>query len=181
MRRYMTASLVLGASLVQCAVNLEGTQAGAPVGNGDPSPSGDIKAYEPDQHDCPLPCAHLDHVHTFVTYFSINLLRRCQQPMLLLFSPTQLLGDPATSVLIRGYTLGGAGGGEPIAPPGNINSSFATTEASKVANETATGMGNPKKSDTLYQSSLDRAPACLVPGEQVMKTIPVTTNSRADA
>lgn len=59
MRRYITASLVLGASLVQCAVNLDGTQTVAPVGDDDPSPIGDIKTYEPDQHDCPLPVAHV--------------------------------------------------------------------------------------------------------------------------
>lgn len=100
--------------------------------------------------------------------------------MLLQFSPTQPLGDPATSVLIRGCTFGGAGGGEPITWPGNINTSFATSEAARVANETAAGVGNPKKSDTLFQSALDRAPACVVPGEQVIKTLQVATTSSAD-
>ncbi|KAK2036421.1 glycoside hydrolase family 18 protein [Colletotrichum somersetense] len=180
MRSYITAVLLLGPSLVQCAVNLDGTQAVAPVGDGDPSPIGDIKTYEPDQHDCPLPCAHLENVHTWVTYFSVNRLRRCQQPMLLQFSPTQPLDDPSTNVLIRGCTFGGLGGGEPITSPGNINSSFATTEAARMANETAAGMENPKKSDTLFQSSLDRAPACVVPGEEIIKTLPVATTSSAD-
>ncbi|KAK1990037.1 glycoside hydrolase [Colletotrichum falcatum] len=138
----------------------------APVGDGDPSPIGDIKTYEPDQHDCPIPCAHLENVHTWVTYCSVNRLRRCQQPMLLQFSPTQPLDDPSTNP-------------GRITWPDNINSSFATTKAARMANETAAGMENPKRSDNLFQSSLDRAPACVVPGENVIKNLPVATTSSA--
>ncbi|KAI8262413.1 hypothetical protein K4K56_005864 [Colletotrichum sp. SAR 10_98] len=178
MRRFITASLILGAGVVQCAVNLDGARVVAPVGDDDPSPIADIKIYEPDQHDCPLPCAHLDNVHTWVTYLSVDRLRRCQQPMLLQLSPTQRLSG---GVLIRACTFGGAAGGEPIITSNNINLTYATTEAAKVANETAADMGNPKKSDTLFQPSLNRAPACgVVPGGEVIKTVPVATTSSAD-
>ncbi|KAF3802950.1 Killer toxin subunits alpha/beta [Colletotrichum gloeosporioides] len=156
-REFITASLILGASVVQCAVNPNGARVVVPVGDDGASPIADIKTYDPDRHDCPLPCAHLDNVHTWVTYLSVDRLRRCQQPTPLQLSATQRLsGD----MLIRVCTFGGAGGGEPIITS-NTNLTCTITEASK--------------------PSLNRAPACgVLPGGEVMKTLPVSTNSSAD-
>ncbi|EQB53079.1 hypothetical protein CGLO_07250 [Colletotrichum gloeosporioides Cg-14] len=129
-REFITASLILGASVVQCAVNPDGARVVVPVGDDEASPFADIKTYDPDQNDCPLPCAHLDIVHTWVTYLSADRLRRCQQPTPLQLSPTQ---RPSGGMLIRVCTFGGAGGGEPIITS-NTNLTYTITEASKVAN-----------------------------------------------
>ncbi|KFY08962.1 hypothetical protein V492_05773 [Pseudogymnoascus sp. VKM F-4246] len=146
--RSAAAFLVLGPSLVHSAINLDGTQAWAPVSDGDPSPIGDPRTYYPDQHDCPLQCVDYSNMHAWVSYMSVGRLSRCQEPMLLQFSVTQPLDDPAIRVLIRGCTLG---------------SSSATN--SIASNSTASRpMENPKKASNLFEASLDTAPACAVNG-----------------
>jgi hypothetical protein len=73
--------------------------------------------------------------------------------MLLDFSINQPLDDPASKVLIRACTL--------------ENGSHKSARA--VANSAvgAAPMANPKKDKTLYQCSLDTAPACSAEGDEV--------------
>ena len=99
------AFLLLAASVVHAAVNLDGTQAVGAVTEDDPSPINSINTYYPDRHDCPLPCVDYANTHSWITYFSVRRLERCQEPMLLDFSATQPLDDPAQPTMIRACTL----------------------------------------------------------------------------
>lgn len=55
--RPVVVSFILGANLVDAALNLNGTHAYAPATRlEDSSPIADHSTYNPDQHDCPLPC-----------------------------------------------------------------------------------------------------------------------------
>ncbi|GAB1317774.1 chitinase [Madurella fahalii] len=144
------ASLVLGAGLVRSAINLDGSQAVAPAGDDDPSPIHDPEAYDPDQHDCPLPCVDYANMHSWTPYISVDRLRRCEEPMLLQLSVTQPLDDPASAILIRSCTLGSR------PPSGSV--SFTLRKPL---------MGNPKKSEGLFRPKLDSAPACVAAATEV--------------
>ena len=144
----LTAALVLGAGPVSAAVNLDGSQAVAPATEGDdPSPIANLNAYNPDQHDCPLPCIDYANIHSWIPYLSVDRLRRCQEPMLLQLSVTQPLDDPDSDILIRTCTLG--------------HLSASALPASLGVKE------NPKKSSHLFEKSLDIAPACVVEGREI--------------
>jgi hypothetical protein len=78
--------------------------------------------------------------------------------MLLQFSITNLLDDPETTVLIRSCTLGGQ----------------QTETLSNV-----TTVENPKKDETLLQSSLDSAPACFADGAETTKELSFTAAGSA--
>lgn len=133
---------------VRAAINLDGDQVSGPVTDGDPSPIADPLTYHPDQHDCPLPCTDLSNVHSWITYFSVDRLRRCKEPMLLQFSVLHPLDDPRTTTLIRGCTL---------------SSSTGDADKSSVS-AMATEVENPKKEAKLFEPSLDVTPACVAPG-----------------
>ncbi|CAF3496750.1 unnamed protein product [Fusarium graminearum] len=139
--------LLLGVGLVSAAINLNGTQAINPVGDDDPSPIGDIDTYHPDQHDCPLPCQDLTNPHSWITYFSVQRLSRCKEPMLLQFPISQPLDDPSSTILIRTCTLGS-------------RPSLLTATADKEQ------VKNPKKDGELSNGgSLKLAPSCMIDGE----------------
>jgi hypothetical protein len=80
MRQAVLFSLILGSRFVHSAINANGTQA-IIISEDDPSPIADIDTYYPDQHDCPLPCTDYSNIHSWITYFSTERLRRCTQPM----------------------------------------------------------------------------------------------------
>jgi hypothetical protein len=80
MKPVLLLSIILGSKFVRSAINANGTQA-IIVSEGDPSPIADIDTYYPDQHDCPLPCTDYANIHSWITYFSLERLRRCSQPM----------------------------------------------------------------------------------------------------
>lgn len=99
-------SLAWGVSLVQFAIYSNGTQAVAPMTEEDASPIGNPRTYYPDQHDCPLACKDYTNIHSWITYFSVDRLRRCKKPMLLQLSVSQPLDKTDSTVLIRSCTLG---------------------------------------------------------------------------
>lgn len=80
-RPLVVFSAIVGGKFVHAALNDNGTQAIDPVSDEDASPIADINTYYPDQHDCPLPCTDYSNIHSWITYFSIERLRRCSQPM----------------------------------------------------------------------------------------------------
>ncbi|RYP06455.1 hypothetical protein DL766_010222 [Monosporascus sp. MC13-8B] len=148
-------SLVWGASLARSAVDLNGAQVVAPVTEDDPSPISDFKTYYPDQFDCPLPCVDYSNIHSWTPYFSLDRLRRCEEPMLLQFSVSHPLDDPDTTVLIRSCTLRSV--------------SIADNNAGVAA--TGVPVENPKKSEELLDASLDIAPACAVTGKELQEKL----------
>ncbi|KAH7007283.1 hypothetical protein EDB80DRAFT_842547 [Ilyonectria destructans] len=85
--RFVLVSLALGADLVRCAINLDGSQA-------------------PDQHDCPPPCVDYANIHSWIPYLSVQRLSRCKAPMLLQLSVSQPLDVEDSTILIRSCTLG---------------------------------------------------------------------------
>nr|QDJ94334.1 chitinase chiC1 [Cordyceps cicadae] len=97
--------MAAAAACVLAAVDLDGSHITAPLDMDDPSPIADIHTYHPDQHDCPLPCADTANVHSWITYFSISRLRRCDEPLLLQLSISQALDDPQSTTLIRACSL----------------------------------------------------------------------------
>ncbi|KAL7629535.1 hypothetical protein AAE478_001056 [Parahypoxylon ruwenzoriense] len=153
---FAIASLVWEASLVYSAINLDGTQAVEPLNEDDPSPVGDPATYYPDQHDCPLSCVDYSNTHSWIPYFSVDRLHRCQEPMLLQLSVTQPLDDPASNILIRSCTLG------------------SRSDAVSVA---ATPVENPKKASALFEASLGFAPACAVTGAEIQENLEMTATS----
>ncbi|RYO75901.1 hypothetical protein DL762_009870 [Monosporascus cannonballus] len=148
-------SLVWGASLARSAVDLNGAQVVAPVTEDDPSPINDSKTYYPDQFDCPLPYVDYSNIHSWTPYFSLDRLRRCEEPMLLQFSVSHPLDDPDTTVLIRSCTLRSV--------------SIADNNAGVAA--TGVPVENPKKSEELLDASLDIAPACAVTGKELQEKL----------
>ncbi|KAK4107296.1 hypothetical protein N656DRAFT_785403 [Canariomyces notabilis] len=81
-RRAVTALLMLGPGLVRSAINLDGSRAIMPLGDGDPSPIHDAQTYEPEQYDCPLQCAdRYANMHRWTPYLSVDRLRGCQEPI----------------------------------------------------------------------------------------------------
>lgn len=155
--RSVTVSIFWGASVVYSAINIDGTQAVQPATGNDPSPISDPTAYIPDQHDCPLACVDVSNVHSWIPYLSVRRLARCQEPMLLQFSITQPLDDPASNILIRSCTLGSA--------------STAAQSNDTVLAE------NPKKSTGLYQPGLDTAAACTATGVEVQDKLQLSITS----
>lgn len=154
--RSTVASLVWGSSLVHSAMNIDGTQAVAPLTEADPSPIDDMHTYYPDQHDCPVPCIDYSNTHSWITYLSVDRLRRCQEPMLLQFSITQPLDDPAFGILIRSCSFGSGS---------DTNATFASP------------MKNPKKAKYLFQPSLDFAPACTTNGKEIQEKLELATST----
>ncbi|RYO80140.1 hypothetical protein DL764_009933 [Monosporascus ibericus] len=159
-RRSVMVSLVWGASLARSAVDLNGAQVVAPVTEDDPSPISDSKTYYPDQFDCPLPCADYSNTHSWTPYFSLDRLRRCEEPMLLQFSVSHPLDDPDTTVLIRSCTLRSV--------------SVADSNAGVAA--TGVRVENPKKSQELLDASLDIAPACAVTGKELQENLSLSAS-----
>ena len=140
------------------AIDLNGTQVVEPAtALDDPSPIADIDTYHPDQHDCPLPCTDYANVHSWIPYFSVRRLGRCQQPLLLQFSISQPLQNPESDIVIRACTLD-----VPSALTGDSDGSTSTRP-----------MENPKKDPGLFQASLEVAPACAVNGAETQDTLDV--------
>ncbi|KAI1772844.1 carbohydrate-binding module family 24 protein [Hypoxylon cercidicola] len=152
---------LLGSHLVHAAVNLDGVQVVDPVTDEDPSPIADPITYQPDQHQCPLPCIDYANVHKWTSYISVDRLQRCEEPMLLQFSVAHPLDDPDTTVLIRSCTLG-------------LESSKADRT---IANATSLEIDNPKKADYLFEKSLDVAPSCAFEGTKVDGKLAFSTSS----
>lgn len=128
-----TAALALCVNFVDSVLSLDNTI---------PNPA--LSRNDPELFDCPLPCVEYDNIHTWTRYFSVSRLERCNKPMLLQFSTTQLLDDPATTVLIRACTL--------TSP----SVSGDVPEAGLVEVE------NPKKSEALFDPKLDSAASCVL-------------------
>ena len=101
MARDVAASLSVCASLAGAAINLDGSPAVAPLGDGDPSPIHNPRAYEPDLHNGPLSFVDYAYIHNGTPYLSVDRFRRCEEPLLLQFPVTQPLDDPASTILIR--------------------------------------------------------------------------------
>jgi hypothetical protein len=99
--RSIFLSLLWSAGVVRSAINPDGTHAVEPVTDDDASPIGDMTTYYPDQHDCPLQCEDLTNTNSWITYFSVERLSRCNETMLLQFSVTQPLDRPDSTILIR--------------------------------------------------------------------------------
>jgi hypothetical protein len=131
--------LVAGPHLVRSAIHPNGTHVSEPLTGNDPSPIDDINTYYPDQHDCPPRCADYTNVHGWITYFSVDRLHRCHEPMLLQFSISQPLDDQASSALIRACALGPDVDARPFSVP---------------------PVPNPKRTEQLFQGGLESAPAC---------------------
>jgi len=159
--RSIAASLVLGGSLVQAAINVNGSRVIAPLTKDDPSPIDDPTTYKPDQHACPLICKDYSNQHSWIPYNSADRLHRCKEPMLLGFSVNQPLDDPTTRVLIRACTVEGSGKARRAI-------AVESTEAAAAA-----PMANPKKDKTLYDDRLDAALACSAAGSEVEASLEV--------
>ncbi|KAF7555885.1 hypothetical protein G7Z17_g1808 [Cylindrodendrum hubeiense] len=104
--RSMLASLFLVISVAQAAINIDGSKAVDPVTEDDPSPISDINTYQPDQHDCPPPCADYANTHSWIPYFSTDRLKRCKDPMLLQLAVSQPLDRSDSTIIIQSCTLG---------------------------------------------------------------------------
>ncbi|KAK3368853.1 chitinase [Lasiosphaeria ovina] len=90
----LTWALGLG----QAAIQLDGTQAVEPAtSDEDPSPIANINTYHPDQHDCPLPCTDYANTHGWISYHTVQRLRRCAEPMLLQLAVSQTELEPVES------------------------------------------------------------------------------------
>jgi hypothetical protein len=155
------AWLLLRAGIMHAAINIDGTQAVNPVGEDDFSPIGDPTTYCPDQHNCPLPCVDYANMHSWIPYFSTNRLARCKAPMLLQFSVSKPLDDPASDILIRSCTL--------------AEQSPATV--SRLGNSSSASIEISKKASRLFQASLDVAPACAFAGTQVKGKVELVASS----
>ena len=152
------AFVLWGSGLVHAAINLDGSWAVAPVTEDDPSPISDPSTYYPALHDCPLPCVDYSNIHSWIPYFSVDRLRRCEDPMLLKFSVTQSLNDSSSTVLIRSCTLGHQ----------QNDTSARTTHIS---------VENPKKSKNLFQPTLQYAPACAAAGTEVSAKVELAAST----
>ncbi|EZF93084.1 hypothetical protein H113_06103 [Trichophyton rubrum MR1459] len=151
----VSAALLWGASWTYAAINLNGSQAVLPLSEHDPSPIGDPTTYYPDQHDCPLPCVDYANIHSWIPYFSVDRLRRCQEPLLVQLSVTQPLDDLESTILLRTCTSSS-----------NISHAFAAKQ-----------INNPKKSEELYQRRLDTAPVCVTTGIEVQDRLKLAIGS----
>ncbi|KAL6712340.1 hypothetical protein ACN47E_000217 [Coniothyrium glycines] len=157
----LTAILIaLGAHLALGAVDINGNNVTEPLDGDDPSPISDPRTYIPDQHDCPLTCSDYANIHSWTPYFSVERLQRCEEPMLLQFSITQLLDDPKTTVLLRGCTL--------------------DKQESEIR-EDAKPVDNPKKDENLVASSLETAPACFAKGNEATRDLSIFAEDRGNS
>ncbi|OAX82110.1 hypothetical protein ACJ72_03545 [Emergomyces africanus] len=155
--RRLVPSLLLAASLASAVINQDGSQSGVPAkGDNDLSPIDNIISYDPNQHQCPLPCIDYANIHSWVPYLSVGRLHRCEEPMLLQFSITQPLNDPTSNILIRSCTLGS----RQVVPA-------AVRSVEK----------NPKRSNNLVQRSVDSASACAAAGKEEVDKLQVLTAS----
>lgn len=121
-------------------------------------------SFDVDFYDCPLPCVDYANTHSWIPYLSVRRLHRCEEPLLLQFSVKQSLSDINSNALIRACSLGRNSYTSPLAPAAG-----------------AISVENPKKSDTLYQSSLKVASACLHMGTKSQSELQVSTNSGTGA
>ncbi|PGG99158.1 hypothetical protein GX51_06417 [Blastomyces parvus] len=138
--KHLGLSLLLATSLASAAINHDGPQYGVtPRGDEDLPPIDDTISYDPDQHQCPLPCIDYANTHSWIPYLSVDRLRHCEEPMLLQFSITEPLDDPTSNILIRSCTLG---------------SRQAVPAAERSMRK------NPPRSNNHVQRSLDPASAC---------------------
>jgi hypothetical protein len=148
--RSIAIVIAIGAHLARCAVDINGNQVTEPLESDDPSPIGDLRTYYPDQHDCPLTCSDYANMHSWTPYISVERLQRCNEPMLLQFSVSKPLDDPKTTVLIRSCTL----------------------EGQQLGNQTGVhSIENPKKNESLVESSLGTAPACFADGIETTRDL----------
>ncbi|KZM21352.1 chitinase [Ascochyta rabiei] len=162
--RLIFLSLLYGVSVVRSAINPDGTQAVEPVTDDDASPIADMATYYPDLHDCPLECDDLTNTNGWITYFSMERLKRCNETMLLQFSITQLLDKSDSTILIRTCSLRSS------------NSIDATVRPELLTVE------NPKKDEKLYLPSLESAPACTAEGIKTKDLVHIVTgNGRSNS
>lgn len=161
-----TALCILwGLGVAHAAINLDGSPAMAPLSDGDPSPIASINTYHPNEHDCPLPCKDVTNVHSWVTYFSVNRLKRCNEPMLLQLSVTQPLDDPLATVLLHSCTL---------TTPGSDLASIGILKAGILAE-------NPKLSETLAERGVDTAKACFSNGVPAVRKLELFVGRGSDS
>jgi hypothetical protein len=159
---FVTAIFVLGTTLVQAAINIDGSQAVQPaILARDPSPISDINFWHPDQHDCPLPCVDYSNIHSWIPYFSVHRLDRCGEPLLLQFSISQPLNDPTSSIILRSCSLA------------------STKNVQSVTRRNILPVKNPKKSSRLVSSgnSFGSAPACSVVGSETSQRLQLLKSS----
>lgn len=150
-------------SIVRAAINLDGRHVVGPLTEDDPCPISDLTTYQADQHDCPLACEDYSNTHSWIPYFSVDRLQRCNEPMLLQFSVNQPLDDPASTVMIRSCSL---------APTSTLASGADDNEP----------MENPKKASNLFGGgSLRLAPACARTGRNVWGKLEVASSNDGTA
>ena len=154
--RVVAILLVWWASFVRTAVNPIGTQAVAAIIEDDAFLISDHNTYYPDQHDCPLPCVDYSNMNTWIPYLSVDRLHSCQEPMLLQFSVTQPLDDPASNIFIRSCSL--------------------ESHPAVGLNATAT-IENPKQTRYVFQNNVDSAPACATVGREGHDNLELLTSS----
>jgi hypothetical protein len=107
------------------------------------------------------------NMHSWTPYLSVDRLRRCEEPLLLQFSVTQPLDDPASTVLIRTCML-------------NATSRAASTKPWSAWSASTKAVANPKKSAKLFRGRLSSAPACLpLATETRGATIQVATSTNS--
>jgi hypothetical protein len=157
--RSIFLSLLYGVSVVRSAINPDGTQAVEPVTDDDASPIADMATYYPELHDCPLECNDLTNTNSWITYFSVERLKRCNETMLLQFSITQPLDKSDSTILIRSCSLGSSNSNDATVSPG-----LPTVE-------------NPKKDEKLYLPSLESAPACTAEGIETKDPVYIVTGN----
>ncbi|KAH8692466.1 glycoside hydrolase family 18 protein [Phaeosphaeriaceae sp. PMI808] len=157
MKPFLLLLTVLGGKLVRAAIDIDGVKVIEPVTEEDPSPIADINTYHPDQHDCPLSCTDYTNVHSWITYFSVERLRRCSKPMLLQIPVSLPLGDTVTT-LIRGCTL-----------------SADSAPASEVSGARLV-IDNPKKENVLSSARMSSEASCVSAGVEVVEKVQLFTS-----
>lgn len=146
----------LATVLLLRAVTALNASASTTVSNIDIEPL--IPSYDVELHDCPTICADYSNTHSWTPYLKVNRLRRCQEPLLLQLSVRKLLENPNSIALIRTCS---------IASDMHITTGDAELPA----------VENPKKSETVFESSLEVAPACVGTGTKALRDIELYTNS----
>lgn len=150
-------------SFTNAAINTDGTHAVEPATtDNDPSPIDILSTYYPEQHDCPLPCRDLANVHSWITYFSVARLKRCDKLMLLQLATTQSLSDPQSTKLIRACTLSDSGVHGNMSP--QMEKYSTLTE-------------NPKLAEGMIERTIDVEPACAVHGVPIARDVPSLSTS----
>jgi hypothetical protein len=138
--------LLSAATAVYGAVNLDSARVVEPLIGDDPSPIADLLTYIPEQYDYPLPYyINYVNVYKWTPYYTVDRLQHYQLPILLHFSVMLALDDPNTDVLIQSYTPG---------------TNPASSSDRTVNNATSIPIDNPKLGPSLFEPSVDVAPAC---------------------